>query len=262
MIRLYPSRVAAALLVAALAGLAAPAAAQGVSPPVQTMRAPAAPAAPSAVNSNPDDPAFADLIDAIEATVDQDKLITNGLEAVKRQFASDPTLAAAESASPGLIDEIVENLRPIIKQQNRRVTALYRPEMIAAIAAYLTPEEAASVAAFYRSDIGRKLMSNVVANYDFDSTISTMMDDKPVTADQVRDDINSAVNQGVAQLSRQELMEMGRLAMANPALMKLQRVNPEIQLVRVKMENAPLTEEENAAIVAVVEGIFARRFPQ
>lgn len=220
------------------------------------------PSATGAVNSNLDDPAFADLLSAIEATVDQDKLIDNGLAAVKRQFAADPNLAAAESVSPGLIDEIAENLRPIIKQQNKRVSATYRPEMVAAIATYLTPEEATSVAAFYRSDIGRKLMGNVVANYSFDSTLATMIDEKPVTADQVRTDINNAVNQGVAQMDQQDLLAMGKQAMESPALMKLQRVNPVIQQVRVKMENAPLTDEENAAIIAVVEAVFARRFPQ
>jgi hypothetical protein len=244
------------VLCAALAGLTAPAAAQVPSPTTL------APAATGAVNSNPDDPAFADLLDAIEATVDQDKMIDNGLLAVKRQFAADPNLAAAEGASPGLIDEIAESLRPIIKQQNKRVSAAYRPEMIGAIAQYLTPEEATSVAAFYRSDIGRKLMGNVVANYSFDSTLATMMEEKPVTADQVRTDINNAVNQGVAQMDQEDLIAMGKQAMANPALMKLQQVNPAIQQVRVKMENAPLTDEENAAIVTVVEDVFARRFPQ
>lgn len=260
MIRNLISRGLAAVALAALAGLAAPAAAQGVPPMQKAIEQP--PAAPEAVNSDPADPAFADLLNAIEATVDQDKMIDNGLAAVKRQFAADPNLAAAESASPGLIDEIAESLRPVIKQQNQRVSALYRPEMIAAIARYLTPAEASSVAAFYRSDIGKRLMSNVVANYDFDSTLATMMADKPVTADQVRSDINSAVNQGVAQMDQKDLLEMGRQAMANPALMKLQRVNPAIQLVRVKMENEPLTAEENEQILKVIEAIFARRFPQ
>jgi DNA replication protein DnaD len=105
-------------------------------------------------------------------------------------------------------------------------------------------------------------MGNVVANYSFDSTLATMMEEKPVTADQVRTDINNAVNQGVAQMDQEDLIAMGKQAMANPALMKLQQVNPAIQQVRVKMENAPLTDEENAAIVTVVEDVFARRFPQ
>jgi hypothetical protein len=63
-------------------------------------------------------------------------------------------------------------------------------------------------------------------------------------------------------MDQEDLIAMGKQAMANPALMKLQQVNPAIQQVRVKMENAPLTDEENAAIVTVVEDVFARRFPQ
>ena len=60
----------------------------------------------------------------------------------------------------------------------------------------------------------------------------------------------------------QDLAEMGRQAFSNPALLKLQRVNPKIQRLRAEMENEALTPEEDATIGKLIQDIFARRFPQ
>jgi hypothetical protein len=223
---------------------------------------PPAPAAKPIANPQPDHPAYGDLIDAIESTVNRGQLLDNGSAAIKRQMQGNAALAAAEAASPGLLDEIVTNMRPILESQNVRVSALYRPKMVAAMADYLTPPEAASVAAFYRSDLGRRLMGSVVANYSFDTTLTAAISEKPVTAADVNTDINNAVAQGMANMDAKDVAEMGKQALANPALIKLQQVNPEIQRLRAAMENEPLTPEEDAAIIAVVEGAFARRFPQ
>lgn len=218
--------------------------------------------AASAQGATAPDPVYGDLIAAIEETVDQDLMISGAVGALKRQFAATPEFAAAETTSPGLIEEVATSLRPILTQQNRRVQALYRPEMVALFAARLTPGEAQSIASFYRSDLGRKLVGNVAQAYAPDATLSGIQTDAPITADQVREDINTAVVSGLGQLSPDELRQMGETAVANPALLKLQQINPAIQQIRVKMENEPLTPEENAAVVAVVESVFARRFPQ
>lgn len=226
--------------------------------PVALLTAPAAALAQSAPAT---DPVYADLIAAIEQTVDQEQVITTALGALERQFATTPEFAAADAASPGLIAEVAEGLRPILTQQNRRVQSQYRPEMIALFAQSMTPDEARSVAAFYRSNLGRKLVGNVAGAYTPDATLSGIQSDVPITADQVRSDINAAVASGISKLTAEELAEMGQMALANPALLKLQQINPDIQLIRVKMENEPLTAEENAAVAAVVEGVFQRRFP-
>jgi hypothetical protein len=218
--------------------------------------------APTIANPQPDHPAYADLIDAIDETVDKSTLISNGLAAIKRQMEANPDLASAEAVSPGILDEIVGSMRPVLERQNLRVTALYRPKMIGAMADYLTPDEAASVAGFYRSDIGRKLMGSVVANFNMDQTMASAMSEKPITETEVRADITSAVTQGLQQMDSKDLAEMGRQAFSNPALLKLQRVNPKIQRLRAEMENEALTPEEDATIGKLIQDIFARRFPQ
>jgi hypothetical protein len=237
--------------------LAAPAAmAQNSAPP-------APPPAPAQIaNPQPGHPAYADLIDAIDSTVNREVLLDKGLEAVKREMLANADLGAAEQASPGLIDEILAGMRPVLNSQNLRVTALYRPKMIAAMASYLTPEEARSVSVFYRSDIGRRLMGNVVANFDMEQTLSSAVAEKDITEADVRADINSAVSQGISQMDAADLAEMGRQALTNPALLKLQNVNPQIQRLRAQMENEPLTPAEDAEIARVVEATFAKRFPQ
>ena len=73
---------------------------------------------------------------------------------------------------------------------------------------------------------------------------------------------NSAVSQGISQMDAADLAEMGRQALTNPALLKLQNVNPQIQRLRAQMENEPLTPAEDAEIARVVEATFAKRFPQ
>lgn len=230
-----------------------------IAPPLPRM---ITPAADTIANPQPDHPAYGDLLDAIESTVDKNVLISNGLATIKRQMQSDAGLASAETASPGLLDEILAGMRPILERQNLRVTALYRPRMAAAMADYLTPEEATSVAAFYRSDIGRKLMSSVVANYSMDQTMANAIADKDVTEADVRADINSAVVQGMKSLDSKDMVEMTRQAMSNPALIKLNRVNPRIQRLRAQMENEALLPEEEAMIGSLMESVLSRRFPQ
>ena len=112
--------------------------------------------------------------------------------------------------------------------------------MIGAMASYLTPEEALKVAGFYRSDIGRRLMGNVVANFDMEQTLSSAVAEKDITEADVRADINSAVSQGISQMDPSDLAEMGRQALANPALLKLQNVNPQIQRLRAQIVEADL----------------------
>lgn len=242
-VRLPRALAAAALVISLLSLLAVPAPALAQSAAVP-------------------DPAYSDLLVAIEQTVDQDQVINGALGTMARQFAASLEFAAAETASPGLIAEVAEGLRPVLTRQNRRVQAMYRPDMTALFARSLTVEEARNIAAFYRSDLGRKVVGNVAQAYAPDAMLSGIQSDAPITVDQVRTDIGVAVASGISQLTPDELRQMGETALANPALLKLQAINPDIQEIRAKMENEPLTADENAAVVAVVEGVFLRRFPQ
>lgn len=246
-------------LLAAMLVLGTPAMAQDAPPPAPRM---IAPAAATIANPQPDHPAYADLILAIESAVDKEAVLGNAMAVVGQQLRADPNVGAAEAVSPGLVDEILAGMRPVIDRHNDRVTKDYRPRMMAVMADYLTPEEATDVAGFYRSDLGRKLMSGVISNYNMEGVIAAGMKEQQVTEAQVRGDITEAVTKGMAQMDKNDIEAIGRQALASPALMKLQRIAPEINRLRTQMENEPLSPADDAEIVQVVEAVFAKRFPQ
>jgi hypothetical protein len=236
-------------------GLLAPAA------PALAQAAALPPQASSVVTPEPDNPAYGDLYDAMEGSVDQGQMVDKALVVLAREFAASAEFKIAEAESPGLIQEMIDNLRPIFVTQSERVRRLYRPTTLALLARNLTPDEATSIAAFYRSDIGRRLMGGMVANYSPDATLSNLETQAPVTAEQVQTDISNATNATISAMSPDDLVELGKLAMAKPELLKLSLIGKGVQELRAQMENEPLTAEEDAAIVAVVEDVFNRRFP-
>jgi hypothetical protein len=221
--------------------------------------APAAPAMAQAGEAS--DQAYGDLYDAMEGSVDQEMMVDKALVVLGREFAASEEFRISEAESPGLIQEMLDNLRPIFVSQSERVRKLYRPTTLALLARHLEPEEASSIAAFYRSDLGRRLMGGMVQNYSPDATLSNLESQAPVTAEQVQQDISNATNATISAMSQDDLVELGKLAMARPELLKLSLIGKGVQELRAQMENEPLTAEEDAAIVAVVEDVFNRRFP-
>lgn len=247
MIRLSRRRIMAVAL--ALATLAGPA-------PAVWAQSPDTAAVPA---NDPANAAYGDLYSAMQEGVDQSLILDSALVAMGREFAATPDFAAAEAASPGLIAEVTSEMRPILEEQSDRLMQLYRPATLALFARHLTPDEATSIAAFYRSDMGRKLMGGLSQSYSPDNTLSNITTETDVTTAQVKADIDAATSKVIGQLSEADLDEMGRLAMANPALLKLGKIGTGVQELRAQMENEPLTDEENTAVVAVVEDVFARR---
>lgn len=219
---------------------------------------PATPALAQAEASN--DAAYEDLLAAMETAIDQKLVLDSSLAALGREFAGTAEFSQAEAASPGLIAEVVAGIRPIIEGQSVRVAKLYRPTTLALFARHLNPPEARDVAAFYRSDLGRKMMGNFSRQFTPDATLSNIESAAPVTRAQVEADLGKAASATVSAMSQEDLMELGRQAQANPALLKLSLIGPGVQEIRVQMENEPLTAEEDAAIIAVVEDVFGRRF--
>jgi hypothetical protein len=204
---------------------------------------------------------YTDLYNAIDEVVDSDAMIDATLVVMARQFNADPNMKMLEAMSPGTIDEITQELRPLFVRQSERIRTQYRPQMQAVFAQYLTPEDAVVAADFYRSDLGRKLMSNVSNSYSPDATLSGISEDTEITVEQVQEDISNASSAAVSKMSREELAEAGRMAMQQPALLKLGAMGPALNAVRAKMENEPLSKEEEAELEALMLAVLSRRFP-
>jgi hypothetical protein len=255
---LRPAPIRWSLVLAAALSLATPGHAQDdtIPPPLAPRAAPAAP-----VSADPDHPAFGDLIDAINEVVDRDATLAAMSATIAREYAQIHEIAALESVKPGLIDVVIEAMMPVLRSYSERIQQEYRPQMKATLAYRLTPAEAMDIAAFYRSPTGRKLMSGVSRNTSMESTLSGISDavmtgkdpaDITIGSAQVKQDITGAAQAGVEALSEDELIDLGRLALEKPALLKLNSMVGDIIALRTSMENEQPTAEENAAIEAAV----------
>lgn len=252
MIRLIQPRRMTAALAAALVPLTALA-------PIASAAAQTEPVAEAATPPDITEAVYGDLYAAMQEGLDQRQILESSLTALNREFAVNADFASAEAVSPGLIAEVIDGMRPILEGQSERMMARYRPATLSLFARYLTPDEARMIADFYRSDIGRKLMGGLSQSFSPDATLSSIQTETPVTSEQVQTDINMATSKVIGAMTEEELMEIGRIAIANPALLKLNSISTGVQELRAQMENEPLTAEEQAAVLAVVEDVFTRR---
>lgn len=278
MISLNPLRRAGVVIAAAGLTMAAqvPAAAAPQDQPAaaRPARAPDLPPGPpvvTAANADPNNPAFGDLVDAIKEVADKDATLDAMSDTIAREYAKVPEIAALEEAKPGLIDEVVRAMRPVLTTYADRVQQDYRPRMQAVFASQLSPAEAMDLAAFYRSPLGRKLMGSASRNMTMENTLSSVSESIAEGKDpanvtigraQVEKDITSAATSAVGTLTSDELAELGRLAREKPVLLKMNALLGEIVVLRTAMENEQPTAEENAALEQAVIGAMTRHLGQ
>lgn len=246
-------RPSARLAMAALAVLV-------MAPPAIAQK-PSMPLPPPPVESQPDHPAYGDLLAAIQGSVDPETVITQTLKAARQSFLANPDFVAAEAQSPGFVDELVNSMRPVMVAQDARVKALYRPQFLALFAANLTPGEAASIARFYRSDLGRKIMTRVVDNTSLDARVASVGKEGTVSEDALGKDFTASSSAAVAQLTEADLMALERLITAEPALHKITGLQQPMIALRTRLENEPLSAQENADLEAAMSAVIARRLP-
>lgn len=182
--------------------------------------------------------------------------------ATSREYESIPEIAIAEKLSPGLIAELLQEMRPRLIAINDRVQREYRSEWKALLASAFSPEEARSVAEFYRSPLGAKVLGGVARNFTYDQTIANIAETPVITNQQVSADMRRTTAGLLAELTLADLEEMGLAAVENPALLKLGELAPQMAELRTRMENEQPTAAEEAAIEAAVTGVFERRFEQ
>lgn len=135
--------------------------------------------------------------------------------------------------------------------------------MVGLFARNLTASEAQDIAAFYRSELGRRILGGVSRNYSPDATLENVQELEGQSEDEVRDnvasDIGNATQATISELSQDDLVAMGKLAMEKPALLKLGQINPQMIALRAQMEQEQPTPDEAAQIEAVIQAVFERR---
>jgi hypothetical protein len=249
MIRPSARFVMAALAAATLALSGAPATAQDqpADPPVRITPAP-----------DPDHPAYGELIQAIDASVNWDTFYDSLTAAIAREYAQVPEIAALEKEKPGLIDAAVRGMRPVLKSVMARVEDEYRPRKRALLARYITPSEAEDLTAFYRSPLGMKIVdqasrsmadASMLEGLGEEITSGKDLSEVQVTSAQVASDFDKAVRSTTGAMSEEELTELARLAAEKPALLKLATIRSEMLALQTQIAN----EEPNAGEVAAIE---------
>lgn len=227
-----------------------PAEARPARPEVAMPVAPALAPAPA-----PDDAAYLDVLAAINSSDTLERSIDTMAKTMAQQLAvSSPAMIEAEASYPGLSTAMAEAMKPVLIDHTRRLQAEYRPQMVAALREHLTPPQAVDVAEFFRSPLGRKLMSGMASSYEGKATMASALGDKNVTQEAIAADTRVSARRTLATFSEAELIELGQLAKRKPHLMKMKELGESLQPLRLEMENAPLSAEEEQRLDAAIKG--------
>lgn len=207
--------------------------------------------------------AHADLFDAIYSGVDQEQLLETMLRQISAQVvASRPEAAAMEVQAPGLLEEMMLALRPVLRDYRDRVRQQYDPQLIDVMRTVFTVEEATSLAQLYRSDLGRRMMGFYAGNVSMNQTVDQALDKQEITTDALAADDGVSVNRSVGALvaaaTPSELQEMADLPRRYPALLKMPQFMQRTLPIRAEMENAPPTPAEERAIQQGIAEAFAK----
>lgn len=196
------------------------------------------------------------IYDALIAGSDDEPTIEAALDWMVAELRRDENIAFLEATYPDLLKRMRKAARPIIMRYSERVKLAYRPRMVALLRADLTPDEAAEIADFYASPIGRRLVAGVTQSYRPDAVLDTVLTDEQVTQADVERDLSNATAATLAGLSAEESRELFAAIAERPAMAKLAPVVPRITALRAEMEEEPMTAEEEGAIESAFLEIF------
>lgn len=204
--------------------------------------------------------AHAELYDAIQSGMDQDVMIENTIDSIRREYAKVPDFIALEASSPGFIDDYVDALKPVFLKSMERANTEMKGDMIALFAREFTPDEALEVAGHYRSPPMQRLLRNVSTNFAPDNTLSEIESGDPITSSQINRDISSAAIRGTFALSPEDRKDIERRMKESEPLRRFENLTPKIIAIRTEQENKPLTAAEEAELTAIAQKFFADRF--
>lgn len=195
------------------------------------------------------------LFATMENGLDREEMLVMTTGVVATQIIA--TLPADMTAGkPDLQQRLAQALLPAMRVYSGRVTAEYRPRMIAAIAEVFTADEADVLAEFYSSDLGRRALSAASSNLSVDAMTADGMDDMRVEAASVERDIAETGMRAFGAMSQADRAELMRVTLSNPAFLKMPQMQQRIAQVRAEMESAPLTAEETAMIQQAVASVL------
>ena len=205
---------------------------------------------------------YADLVTVMFAAADREAELNNGMEVLRRQFAADPDFAQLERESPGYIDDIIEAMRPIMRDIADSSEALMREEFVRIFGDSLTQDEAIELTALFRDPIFQQLMRRMSQNFSPEAMLGDLESKAPIERDQLSEDVTRAAAAAVGEFDTQELIEMNQRILGSQAWQRFVEIQPQMVDMRLKYENAPLTPAEDRALGEAFERVDRKHFPQ
>lgn len=206
---------------------------------------------------------YDDLYVAINEGADKDAILDSMLLAIINEIRRQvPEMAILEDIDPAFATNFQQAIKPVLTRHSERVQSEYQPRMVEILSEELTPEEAISVAAFYRSDLGRKVVMTASQSFSSDEIVrqigKDLGQDQDIEASVVAisADLKKTSIDSYLALSTTERAELTQVTLNTPGLIKLQSVMPRLHAVRAEMENVPLTPEDEASMQSAMEAVF------
>ena len=207
------------------------------------------------------DPAYVDVVAAINEGIAKEAGVEATFAVIRRGYESDPVFAEAEARSPGFLDDLMAEFRPIFLDRSDRLDKILTARIAALFARHLTVGEAKELAAFYRSDVMKRFNDRASRAYSPEHQLGDLTQDEEVSGDDVASDAKDATNAAVRSTPAEDLLEIRRRTAALSSRQKIAVIGPRMAAIRAEIENAPTTAEEDALIDAAIKRTLDKHFP-
>lgn len=167
------------------------------------------------------------------------------LMALGEQFRKDPDMLELDTEYPGLLDALIEGIRPIMRREAGRVLPLYAKELAGLYASNLSEAEAQEVKIFFRSPAMKHFAASLLQNQSFNNTLRDMIQGSDISEASLQHDNQSAAIQASLQMDGNELAEVKKF-FAEPLGQKLAGLNARKREIDAKWTNyiSPVGEKE------------------
>ncbi len=207
------------------------------------------------------DASYDNLVAAINASVDQKVGFDNSMAAIRRVYAADPSFAGLEEESPGFLDDLMAELRPVLQDRSDRLTVIMDDRLADLFARNMSVQETKELVEFFRSDAVRTFNRRVSRAYSPEALLVESDLDEAVTAGQIQADASNATTQALLASSKEERDELEREAASLSGMAIFKKIRPQATAIRAEIENLPTTPEEDAALDAAMMRAFEKHFP-
>lgn len=223
-----------------------------------TMMATAAPVAAQQAPAEQD--VYQDLFSAMIEATDREAELNNAMEAVRAQFEALPDFQSLEQISPGYIDDVITAMRPIMQKIVARSEADVQREYVKVFREEFTAQEAQELAAFWRNPLFKRMMLNASRNFVPEAMMADIETKDRIESEDLERDVQNAAEAAVSEMSLEELQALMSNARESEAWQKFVQVQPQILELRLKIENRPLTPDEELEMAQAMESVAEKHF--